>query len=87
MPLGGNVRPAKYVVLPQPASAAAIAKAAIALIPRLLFFKTLYLDPAIPEYPCPSGENRLWGGSPCGTAAREIPGNPGVALKQRKISA
>jgi hypothetical protein len=82
--------------LPQPASAAAIAKAAIALIPRLLFFKTLYLDPAlpdfdpaIPDFPFPSGHNRLPGGSPPhATAAGEMTGNQvmgksGIALKER----
>jgi hypothetical protein len=43
-PLGGNFRPAKYVVVPQPASAAATANAAAALTQRLLFFKIPYLD-------------------------------------------
>src|ERR1039458_3152386 len=43
-PLGGSVRPAKYVVVPQPASAAATTRAAAALIQRLLFFKIPYLD-------------------------------------------
>jgi len=43
-PLGGNVRPAKYVVEPQPASAAATATAAAALMQRLLVFKFHYLE-------------------------------------------
>jgi hypothetical protein len=43
-PLGGRLRPAKYVVLPQPASPAATINATLALIQRLLFFKIPYLN-------------------------------------------
>jgi hypothetical protein len=63
-------------------------------MPRLLFFKTLYLDPvlpdfdpAIPDYRCPAGENHLLGGSPRGTAREEMTGNCGIAQKERKKSA
>jgi hypothetical protein len=43
-PLGGSLRLAKYVVLPQPVRAAAAARARVAQIQRLLFFKIPYLD-------------------------------------------
>jgi hypothetical protein len=43
-PLGGSERPFRYVVEPHPASMTATAKAALALIQRLLFFKIPTLD-------------------------------------------